>query len=80
MPHAVEPFIRDVFSNIEGIKLQHEVLLQALFETQRRNYHQVYSIMDDLLDIISREEFQNLYIEYLSVCGTIPSLWLLLTI
>jgi hypothetical protein len=71
MPHVVESFIQDVFSNIEEIKLRHEALLKALFETQRINYHEVYSIMDDLLDAISEEGFQRLYVEYLSVCTII---------
>lgn len=69
-PHVVEPFIRDVFSNIEEIKLRHEVLLQALFETQKKNYHQVYSIMDDLLDAVSSEAFQQLYVDYIANINT----------
>ncbi|KAL5635057.1 hypothetical protein ACGC1H_002926 [Rhizoctonia solani] len=67
---ALEPLIQDIFANIEEIKIHHEVLLRALFETQKRNFHEVYSIMDDLLDAVSNEGFQNSYVRYISNMDT----------
>ncbi|CAE6522507.1 unnamed protein product [Rhizoctonia solani] len=68
--HTLEPLIQDIFANIEEIKIHHEVLLRALFETQKKNFHEVYSIMDDLLDAVSNEEFQNSYVRYISNMDT----------
>ncbi|CUA75969.1 Rho1 guanine nucleotide exchange factor 2 [Schizosaccharomyces pombe 972h-] [Rhizoctonia solani] len=67
---ALESLIQDIFANIEEIKIHHEVLLRALFETQKKNFHEVYSIMDDLLDAVSNEEFQNAYVRYISNMDT----------
>ncbi|QRW04139.1 Rho1 guanine nucleotide exchange factor 2 [Ceratobasidium sp. AG-Ba] len=64
--HVIEPFIKDVFMNIEQIKGYHEVMLKALFATQRRDYPETHSIMDDLFDTISNEGFQHAYVEYIS--------------
>jgi hypothetical protein len=60
--------MKDVFSNIYEIKTRHELLLQALYKTQQRNYHQVHSIMDDLLEAVSNGVFQRAYVDYISVC------------
>ncbi|CAE6442785.1 unnamed protein product [Rhizoctonia solani] len=68
--HALDPLIRDIFANIEEIKIHHEVLLNALFKTQKRNFHEVYSVMDELLDAISNEEFQKAYVKYISNMDT----------
>ncbi|KAG8694569.1 hypothetical protein FRC09_009767 [Ceratobasidium sp. 395] len=65
-PHVLDSFIKEVFSNVEGIKLRHEVLLRALFTTQRANYRQVHSIMDDLLEAVSNAEFQRIYVDFIS--------------
>ncbi|CAE7224839.1 unnamed protein product [Rhizoctonia solani] len=67
---SLESLIQDIFANIEEIKVHHEVLLQALFATQKKNFHEVYSIMDDLLDAVSNEEFQNAYVRYISNMDT----------
>ncbi|KAJ1307381.1 hypothetical protein OPQ81_001486 [Rhizoctonia solani] len=64
--NALQYLIQDIFANIEEIKIHHEALLRALFETQRKNFHEVYSIMDDLLDAVSNEDFQNAYVRYIS--------------
>ncbi|KAG8691222.1 hypothetical protein FRC11_005829 [Ceratobasidium sp. 423] len=63
---ALESLIQDIFANIEEIKIHHEMLLRALFETQKKNFHEVYSIMDDLLDAVSNEGFQKSYVRYIS--------------
>ncbi|CAE6337142.1 unnamed protein product [Rhizoctonia solani] len=67
---ALESLIQDIFANIEEIKIHHEVLLRSLFETQKKNFHEVYSVMDDLLDAVSNEEFQNSYVRYISNMDT----------
>ncbi|KAG9104859.1 hypothetical protein FRC06_008089 [Ceratobasidium sp. 370] len=65
-PHVLGSFVKEVFSNIHEIKLRHEILLRALFKTQKRNYRQVHSIMDDLLETVSNAEFQRAYVDYIS--------------
>ncbi|KAG9122697.1 hypothetical protein FRC07_000808, partial [Ceratobasidium sp. 392] len=64
--HVLESFVKEVFSNVHEIKLRHEMLLQALFKTQRQNYRQVHSIMDDVLDTVSNAEFQRIYVDFIS--------------
>ncbi|KAG8741396.1 hypothetical protein FRC10_002916 [Ceratobasidium sp. 414] len=65
-PHVLESFVKEVFSNIHEIKLRHEILLQALFKTQKANYRQVHSIMDDLLETVSNADFQRAYVDFIS--------------
>ncbi|KAF8689071.1 Allantoinase, partial [Rhizoctonia solani] len=67
---ALDSLIRDIFANIEEIKIHHEVLLKSLFEAQKKNFHQVYSIMDELFDAVSNESFQRSYVKYISNMDT----------